>query len=221
MGELSRPSALVVYERGLGEGGAMGDGAACHALGEDGSRRRLPLERWLGEPDAVESRLLRRAAGPVLDVGCGAGRHVAALRRRGVEAVGIEISRHAAALARRRGATVLEGSIFELPLPSRWATALLLDGNIGIGGEPTALLRRLATLLRPGGGVLVELEPPRSAARGGRVRLQLARELSEWIPWRFVGADEIAVFAAAAGLGLAELWSDRERWFAELIRERR
>ena len=169
MSEPDQPSALAVYERGLDASGPEAGPVRFDAVGDDGSRRRLPLERWLRAPGAGESELLRRAVGPVLDVGCGAGRHVVALRRVGVEAVGIEVSRHATALARERGGVVIESSIFEAELPSIWNTALLLDGNIGIGGDPVALLRRVGGLLRAGGAALVEVEPPSTASRTSRV----------------------------------------------------
>ncbi|MBA3867173.1 MAG: methyltransferase domain-containing protein [Solirubrobacterales bacterium] len=188
-----------------------------HAVGDDGSRRRLPLERWLRAPEAGEWELLSRAVGPVLDVGCGAGRHVVALRRAGVEAVGIEVSRHATTIARERGGVVIEGSIFEARLPSIWNTALLLDGNIGIGGDPAGLLRRVAGLLRIGGAALVELEPPATVSRTSRVRLESACEVSTWIPWTFVASDEIGTIAGAAGLTLDELWQSEGRWFARLL----
>ncbi len=221
MSEPHHPSALAVYERGLGASGPEADPMRFDAVGDDGSRRRLPLERWLRAPGAGEWELLRRAVGPVLDVGCGAGRHVVALRRQGVEAVGIEVSRHASALARERGGVVIEGSIFEVRLASVWSTALLLDGNIGIGGDPAALLRRVADLLLPAGAALVELEPPSTASRTSRVRLESSREVSDWIPWTFVASDEIEAIAAAAGLRLDELWQSEGRWFARLLREER
>jgi hypothetical protein len=34
------------------------------------------------------------------------------------------------------------------------------------------------------------------------------------MPWHFVGADEIAVTAAAAGLVVEEIWVEGGRWFA-------
>ena len=38
-----------------------------------------------------------------------------------------------------RGATVLQRDIFgPLPGEGRWGTALLFDGNVGIGGDPAA-----------------------------------------------------------------------------------
>jgi len=214
MRELSAIDALSVYEDALL--GAPEGAGGLHAVGEDGSRRRLPLGRWLGTPDAAEETVLRRAESPVLDIGCGVGRHVVALGERGVQAVGVELSPVATAIARERGAEVIEGSVFERPTTSEWRTVLLLDGNIGIGGDATRLLRRVAELLAPGGAALVELEPPARAPRDRRVRLVGARATSDWVPWHFVDSDEIDGLAAAAGFAVAERWRAGERWFALL-----
>jgi len=67
--------------------------------------------RWLGTADSCDERLLDRAVGPVLDVGCGPGRHLLALARRGVEATGIDVTPAAVRVARSRGARVVDGSI--------------------------------------------------------------------------------------------------------------
>jgi SAM-dependent methyltransferase len=212
--ELSAIDALTVYEDALL--GAPEGAGALHAVGEDGSRRRLPLGRWLGTPDAVEETVLGRAVGPVLDIGCGVGRHVVALRHRGVRAVGVEISPVATTIARERGAEVIQASAFEQPTTSEWKTVLLLDGNIGIGGDAIRLLRRSAALLVPGGAVLVELEPPASAPRAQRVRLEGARVTSSWVPWHFVGYEEIDRLAVSAGFEVVERWQAGDRWFAQL-----
>jgi SAM-dependent methyltransferase len=212
--ELSTIDALTVYEDALL---AAPEGAgALHAVGDDGSRRRLPIGRWLGIPDAAEETVLERAVGPVLDIGCGVGRHIVALRGRGIRAVGVEISSVAVAIARERGAEVIEASAFEHPTTSEWRTILLLDGNIGIGGDAVRLLRRCDALIAPGGSVLVELEPPATAPRAQRVRLEGARAASGWIPWHFVDFEEIDRLASAAGFGVAERWQADGRWFAQL-----
>jgi SAM-dependent methyltransferase len=184
---------------------------------EDGDLRPLPVEAWLGPAGAVDESVLDRAHGPVLDVGCGPGRHVHALARRGVLAVGIDISPAAVALARRGGARVLEASIFDrVPGAGGWRTALLLDGNIGIGGRPEALLGRLAALLAPRGTILVELEAPGTGVRCRRVRLEDGTSASDWFAWASVGADAVAVPARTAGLSVGERWCDAGRWFAAL-----
>src|SRR3954470_24648711 len=92
--------------------------------------------RWHGTVTKAEARLLSSIEGPVLDVGCGPGRLLVGLGCRGVAALGIDPAPGAAAWARRRGATVLQRSVFDqLPGEGRWMTVLLMDGNIGIGGD--------------------------------------------------------------------------------------
>jgi SAM-dependent methyltransferase len=198
--------------------GAILDGDGEPVLRDDrGHARPLPVDVWLGRAGAVDERVLDLARGPVLDVGCGPGRHVHALARRGVLGVGVDVSPVAAALARRRGATVLEASIFDrVPGAGRWKSALLLDGNIGIGGSPDALLRRLAGLLARGGAVLVELDPPGVGVVHERVRLEDGARASAWFAWARVGADAVEGPAYAAGLRVRARREDGGRFFAEL-----
>jgi SAM-dependent methyltransferase len=185
----------------------------------DGRTSHLPLQRYLGPLTAADEDVLARANGPVLDVGCGPGRHVLALARRGALAVGVDVSPIAVRIARERGAVVLQASVFDrIPGAGRWGTALLLDGNIGIGGRPTALLSRLTRLLRPDGLVLVELDAP--GTRGGRTRLRLEAggEISDWFRWAHVAADAIEAHARPAGLRVRDTWEIDRRWFACLAR---
>ena len=219
MSDLTLRSANELYESGLDAGAAGSTPLDYHAVGDDGSRRRLPFERWLRRAAGEEEQLLEWAVGPVLDVGCGVGRHLVALGRRGLEATGVETSARAVQIARARGVDVIEGSIFDAPERGGWGTALLLDGNIGIGGDPERLLARIAELLRPGGTVLVELEPPRSQTRMLRLRLEGPHDVSDWIPWAWVGTDAIGPLAAGVGLSLDDLWSTEHRWFARLGRD--
>jgi SAM-dependent methyltransferase len=192
---------------------ALDGGEPLVCRDEAGRVLRLPLARWLGPAGPVDERVLDRAAGPVLDVGCGPGRHVGALARRGVLALGVDVSPVAVRLARARGATAIEASIFDR-LPGTWGSALLLDGNVGIGGRPGALLRRVAELLAPGGLILVELEPPGCGERSVRLRLEAGGVAGEWFAWARVAVDTLDGPAAAAGLRVAERWCDEGRWFA-------
>ena len=183
----------------------------------DGGRRPVPLTRWLGPAAAADRDVLARAVGPVLDVGCGPGRHLEELAARGVEAVGIDASPAAVALARRSGARVFHASIWDPgPLDGRaFSTVLLLDGNLGLGGRPLALLRRCAALLADDGRVLVEAMPPRP---GGLVRLEGPPGRSRPFPWSFVGLDALPALAARAGLRVAATWHAAGRRFARLER---
>jgi SAM-dependent methyltransferase len=174
-------------------------------------------QRWLGLAASEDERLLDRAVGPVLDVGCGPGRHLLALARRGVDCLGIDVTPSAVRLARSRGAIVVEGSIFgPVPGAGTWATALLLDGNIGIGGDPVALLARVASVLRPGGRILVELGAPGTGGGYGQARVEHDAITGPWFGWTVVDAPSIDRIASQARLNLTKEWSARGRWFAQV-----
>jgi SAM-dependent methyltransferase len=183
----------------------------------DGTAIPLALPRWLGAPDKTDESVIRRARGPVLDVGCGPGRHLHALARRGVYGLGVDLSPVAVALARDRGAIAVVGSIFdEVPGVGTWRTALLLDGNIGIGGDPVRLLRRVGALLDRDGEMLVELDPPDSGTKTVTVRLEADGEASGWFSWARVAIGDLEAIALLAGLRVVARWRRDERWFGQL-----
>lgn len=203
----------VLFARALGD-----PGLGLRAVTRQGAAIALPVARWLGPPTEAEDEVLAGVEGPALDIGCGPGRHVAALHRRGVLAVGVELATDAARLARSRGALVIEGSVFS-PLPGEgtWRSALLLDGNIGIGGRPRTLLRRVRSLLAPDGHALVELDPPGVPVTQHEVRLEAGDQLSAWFPWATMGADAVEGVAEGAAMAVSALWERERRWFARLV----
>ena len=180
---------------------------------------RLEPGRWRAQPTPEELHVLRQVVGPALDVGCGPGRHVLALARMGVPALGIDISPLAVTVARDRGAAVLQGCVFRpLPVSEAWRTVLLLDGNVGIGGCPTTLLRRVRQLLAPGGRALVEVDAPGTPTGRMRVRVERGSVRGPWFAWARVGASRLPEIADLAGLEVGASWQSGGRWFARLDR---
>jgi len=183
----------------------------------DGQYIPLPVRRWFGRVTPEEARLLRRARGPVLDVGCGPGRHVVHRLGNGTAALGIDVSPAAARIATRRGAAVIRRSVFD-PLPGEgsWRSVLLLDGNIGIGGDPETLLTRVRTLVHPTGSVFVEFDQPGTPAAGSLARMSRADGLGPAFPWSRLAIDHGIRLAGHLGYAVREAWLAGDRWFAEL-----
>lgn len=174
----------------------------------------------MGSPTSVEELLLERVIPPALDVGCGPGRLTLSLAQRGVPALGIDAAPTAVVIASGRGAPALRRSIFErLPGEGRWGTVILVDGNVGIGGDPPTLLARLARLLRPGGRALIEAEPPGAPTDRIRVRIETRSDSGPFFPWARVSIDDLPRLAVQAGFSVRETISSPDRrWFAVLER---
>ncbi len=201
-----------LYDEALG-------GERCWIRHDDGELRPLPTHRWLGvrSPDDVcpgdgsgdafdevfDEAVTRMCTGPTIELGCGPGRLVARLIQRGIPALGIDRSATAIRLAGRGGAPVLLGDVFDpLPAMGLWQTVLLVDGNVGLGGDPRRILGRAAELLARGGRCVAEFDAEHIGIRSRWVRLESACEVGPWFRWASVGVDSAAALAAQVGLTL-------------------
>ncbi|MEV0221806.1 class I SAM-dependent methyltransferase [Streptomyces sp. NPDC050704] len=188
----------------------------------DGWLLPLEVERWCARADEVDLRVLKRCEGAVLDVGCGPGRLVAELAARGRPALGIDVSEAAVARTVRLGGQALRRSVFEtLPGEGRWDTALLIDGNVGIGGDPAALLRRISQLLTSDGLLIVETVPEVDVDERVRVRVTDARGTAgPAFLWARLGTPALRRLAARAGWRPDGQWATGGRSFIALRNRR-
>jgi SAM-dependent methyltransferase len=187
---------------------------------DDDTKSVLPVTRWLQDPDLVDDAVLQDAVGPVLDVGCGPGRMLHAAARAGLTALGIDTEETATGIARREGRDAVTGNIFDaLPEDRLFGTVLLLDGNIGIGGDPRALMARCGDLLAPDGILIVETHPDRRHNKSFLAYLtDVSGNRSNLFPWAEVGTLPLLRFAGSVGLRPVHRRTKQGRTFQHLQR---
>ncbi|MEE6179465.1 SAM-dependent methyltransferase [Mycobacterium sp. 050134] len=195
-------------------------GERCWIRHQDGGLEPLPAHRWLGVPrpdgsasdasdapdEVFDDAVTQMCDGPAIELGCGPGRLVARLIARGVPALGIDRSATAIRLAGRGGAPALLGDVFEpLPWTGAWQTVLLVDGNVGLGGDPRRILGRAVELLACGGRCVAEFDSEAIGIRERWVRLESGGDVGPWFRWASVGVDSAAALAAQVGLTLTDV----------------
>lgn len=177
----------------------------------------LPVDLWRRTADDTDRGLVDLCVGPTLDIGCGPGRMTEALQAAGHVALGIDVVDAAVRLTRQRGASALCRDVFQrVPGEGRWHTALLADGNVGIGGDPAALLRRVRVLLVPEGRVVAEVAGPGIALAQGWAALEASGRRSRPFRWATLGLDDLDHTAAQAGLAVRRVHRLGGRWVAVL-----
>ena len=123
---------------------------------EDEPRRFVRWNRAYGLAKRCRLVTSRRRPGRLLDVGCGTGVFLDAMRRRGWTVQGVEPTGAALAVARGRfGLDVFEGELADAAFPDASFDAVTLWYVIEHVPDPAALLAEVARVLRPGGIAVV------------------------------------------------------------------
>lgn len=192
-------------------------------LGELSGSASMDVAKWNADADATDFSLLRSVTGPVLDIGCGPGRMVRAAMDLGIEALGIDVSQAAVDIAGSAGLRVIRRSIFErIPSEGSWQTALLVDGNIGIGGDVDAMIARCGEILAADGDIVVELNPDAAWERHYTGKLvDTHGHQSASFPWAEIGLDRLVSRAEPLGFAPRQSWVLDDRSFCRLAKTRR
>lgn len=204
------PGPAAFFDRAYGADGA----SVSSADGDD--PLGLDVSRWRADADEVDALLVARCRPPVLDIGCGPGRLLVVLSEAGLPALGVDVSAAAVEASRARGVQVLRRDLSDaLPLEGRWGSVVLLDSNLGIGGDVSALLRRCRHLVASGGTILCEVDVDPGAA--GRQLVELTTGAGTvTLPWARAGSARVVALATELDLEVAEEWSAGGRSFVSL-----
>jgi len=211
-------TALLDFQRG-GRGEPLQIHRDDGFVAQDSPNRYFQPEPWPHEQPAIAE-----VSGPVLDVGCGAGRHLLWFEKHGIDATGIDASNAAIEICRLRGCkSVYERDVmsnFDSLALTKAATITLFGNNVGIGGTfdgACTLFRTLGRLAEPSGRIIVTgfnvaaTENPihlvyqelniADGRRRGEIKMQFKYkgQIGPWIPWYHPQPSEIEEIAVSSG----------------------
>lgn len=187
----------------------------------------FPLALRPYAPDRVgrtEATVLEHLAGPVLDIGCGTGRHLRYLQRLGQTCTGIDVSPRCVEIARRFGASDARVCPVMSYTTSRGAlgAAIVMGGSLGIGGSVEAtrrMIEHVAPFIREDGKLVVSssydpdvrhgLRPKPEHPRTDELRFRFDQYVGPWT--RFTAFEPDHAEELLRGLGWAPValyWGD-------------
>ncbi|MGV9385526.1 class I SAM-dependent methyltransferase [Nonomuraea sp. NPDC003707] len=199
---------------------------------DDGLIAANDASRYFAEPEHwsdLERWGWEQAAGRILDVGCGGGRHAVPWLALGQEVVGLEPSPEAVRVSRERGVEAVIGLVPSLPEGlGEFDTIALFGNNLGLLGGPAQALEVLAALAavaRPGAQLIGSGMDPgdggaghadyhawnlrRGRARGQlRVRVRDGATTTPWFDYWLATPNELAAAVAESAWILEALERD-------------
>jgi len=195
--------------------------------------------RW----PVIEKKAIRFVRGRVLDIGCGAGRVLLYLQKRGFDVVGIDVSPLALEICRKMGAADVKPlSITQI---SRrlgiFDTVILFGNNFGLVGNPQRarrILKRLYGMTTPQAGILAETVNPamteikehldyqrKNRSEGklpGQLRLRVRHKkfVTPWFEYLFVSPTEMARIITGTGWQIDRLIESTGPQYIALLKKR-
>jgi SAM-dependent methyltransferase len=120
----------------------------------------------------------------VVEIGCGPGNLYRLLGGNPKILIGIDISENALRTAASLGYTTILADAHHLPLIDSFADLVLLNATLHHCDNIPQILRQAARLVRPGGTIITDLDPQRSAwnLQGLGLLLNQSRKLTSLIP---------------------------------------
>lgn len=165
---------------------------------------------------------LAQAPGPIVDAGCGSGRHLAALRDAGLTAIGFDLSADLLAVASGRQhcrGRLARADLRRPPFSEGCGAVLCLFTAFGYFDDAgnAACLAGLGGMVAPGGWVLLDLPEP-EALRGNLQAASERRTPGGWIvrERRWIAGDRVEKSVEATPPDAAAVtWQESVRLYRE------
>jgi SAM-dependent methyltransferase len=208
--------------------------------GSDAGAYFETYNRW----PVIERRAIRFARGRVLDIGCGAGRHLLYLQERGLDVTGIDSSPGAVKVCKLRGLkNVYVRSIAEIDKfkPESFDTVLMLGNNFGLFGSEAGagrLLKKLSRITSEDACIIAGTRNPYlttdpdhlayqrwNRKRGRmpgqiRLRVRFGKIIGKWFDYLLVSPKEMEMLLGGSGWQIDQLIGSGEPTYYAIIRKK-
>lgn len=187
-------------------------------------------------------KAIRFVRGRVADIGCGAGRHVQYLQRRGFVVEGVDPSPLSVQVCKERGIrNVRVGSLETLPNGRKHFDSFVMFGNnfglFGSRSHARTMLRKLLRCSTNKARIIAECRDPyktkddrhlrynRNSLRKGRmfgqirIRIRYKRFVDPWFDYLFVSPKEMRSLVKGTGWRVARIFGRSAQYCALIERE--
>jgi len=213
---------------------------------DDGFIEAENTEKYFSEFDIWPEHMkkaMKFVIGKVLDIGCGAGRHVLWLQRKGIDVLGIDKSPMAVRVCKLRGAKnvkVISIEKIDKLSPRLFNTILMMGNNFGLFGsfnKAKVLLKKIYKITYNDSRIIAELLDPyktklkehlsyqkfnrKRGRMSGQVRLRMIykKYKGDWFDYLFVSEKELREILKGTGWFVEKILKSSTPVYAAVIKK--
>ncbi len=187
-----------------------------------------------------QKQAIAHARGKVLDIGCGAGRCLLYLQKKGLDVIGIDNSPLAVKICRKRGAKKIRemGYTQISSAMGEFDTVIMLGGNFGISGNPRAVrvfLRKMYKIMPDDGRIIGETLDPyqttlpehvenqrrnrKHGRMGGQIRIRIRYRIfaTPWFEWLLLSPKELNQILDGTGWKVGRIFETGSPLYAVIL----